>query len=501
MKLKGIFLCVIGLAVLGQDAKKLSLKEALQAAVENNLDVKLEKINVDSRSISLDLTRAGYEPSVSVETSHSEFDARPSNIFEGDADKTFTNKSDDLNLTFRKSEDFGLGYSVRLTNGRDDSTSATSFGESYSSNLTLGFEQKLLKGFGFDPGVPRKDEYVAKGNLQISKLDLEVRMAQVLVDTENAYWDLVQAIDDLKVKENSLKLAQQLYDQNKVKIEVGTLAPIELVSAEATVASREADIVVAENRVKAAEDRLKKILNLPPASWSQSIQPVDEPEFELQQPGLQEALDKALRNRAEMRRSDIQNDNANLEYRYQKNNLLPELNLSGGYSWRGTSNPKFNMAGEVIEGSSLSDAYTQITDRDLPGYNVALNLVWTPFNKAAKLNLARAEVALKQREVEDAQLRLNILEEVRSALRELESGAKSIVANEKARKFREENLKAEIQKFQNGLTTNFNVSQVQDELAQARSAEIASRIAYRKALASYLKALGTLINERNIIIP
>jgi len=501
MKLRGWLLTACCLGLSAQQGERLSLDEALRLAVQNNLDVQLEKLKVDSRSIALDLTRAGYEPVLESSLGSESYDYKPTNVFEGDPDNTFTNKRKNLNMTLRKSEDFGLGYSVAWNNSSSDSSSRTSFGQSYSSSLTLGFEQKLLSGFAFDPAIPRKDEYIARGYLGISRLDLEFRMIQVLAEAENAYWDLVQAHDDLKVRQNSLRLAQQLHEQNRIKIEVGTLAPIELVSAEATVASREADVVGAENRAKAAEDRLKRILNLPREQWSRSIVPKDEPGTPAPDVALQEALQRAESQRVELKSSALLTENALLDLRYRRNQTLPSLNLEGGYTLRGTSNPLLSQGGEVVEDSSFSDALSQVTSRDLPGFSVSLNFRWTPLNRAAKLQLAQSELDLRNRELEEQKIRTSIFEEVRGALRELDSTAKSIAANEKARHFREENLKAEIQKFQNGLSTNFNVAQAQDELAQANSAEIAARIAHRKAQVAYLQAIGSLIQERRIILP
>lgn len=490
-----------GSKLVAGESEQLSLVQALKDSVERNLDIKLERINVDAKAIELDLTRAIYEPAVTNNTSHQSYDAKPANIFEGEAEDIFTQENTTLDVGLQKMEDFGLSWSVDWSNQLRDSTSGTSFGESYFSTLSVGVEQKLLQGFAFDPEIPRKDEYVARGNLDMSRMDLSVKIMEILQKTENAYWDLVQSIEDLKVKQNSLKLAQQLYEQNKIKIEVGTLAPIELASAEATVASREAEIVSAENAVVAAEDQLKQILNLPPEQWSVRLIPVDEPAVEALDPDLDDSLRVAFDHRPEIQKDALAMENALLEFKARKNETLPELNLRAAYFLRGASNPVVNpQTGIVSEGSSYGDALSEVTGLDLPGYQVSLDLTWHPLNKQAKLNLARADITLRQQEVYSEQIKIGIREEVRSALRELKAYEKVIKANEKARRFKEENLKAEVQKFQNGLSTNFEVSQVQDELAQGILDEIQARINYRKSMVSYFKALGTLLNQRNIAL-
>lgn len=484
-----------------QEPNRLSLREVLNQAIERNLDIRLEQVKVDSSSLDFQSTRSIYEPQVTGTTQFQSFDARPSNIFEGDPAEKFTNDQTDLNVTLNKSEEFGFDWQVQLNNRLSDSSSGTSFGESYSGTWSIGFTQKLLRGFGFDAEVARKDEFIARGTLAVTELDLNLGIAQVIQDAENAYWDLVQAIEQLRVSENSLKLAKQLYDQNKIKIEVGTLAPIELVNAEATVARREASIVSDENAVRAAEDRLRKIMNLPPESWSTRIVPLDEPQTTPIDTDLIRDFETALGERSEMRQNAIRHENAMLDLKFQRNQLLPELNVNGAYFLRGTSNPQINMQGDVTEDSSYSDVIEQISEQDLPGYQVSLNLTWYPFNKAAKINKAKAEVSLRTQELETQQLRLRLLEEVRGAIRELETAEKSIKANEKARNFAEENLRAEQQKFQNGLTTNYRVAEVQDELAQRINEEIQARITYRKAVVAYYKAMGTLLQERQINLP
>ncbi|MCB1044265.1 MAG: TolC family protein [Acidobacteria bacterium] len=491
--------CLMASSMAWAQQVKLSLQDALKGAIETNLDIRLEKIKVDSSTLDFESTRAVYEPSVTSLVQFQSFDARASNIFEGDPEETFTNENGDLDITLSKAEDFGFDWRVNLTNNLRDSTSGTSFGKSYGATWSVGFSQKLLRGFGFDTEVSRKDEYIARGNLAISELDLRLMASRVLQDTENAYWDLVQSIEQLRVYKNSLKLAEQLYQQNKIKIEVGTLAPIELVNAEATVATREADIVSAENAVRAAEDRLRKLMNLPPDKWMLEIVPEDEPGTSPIKTDLVGDYETAVAQRVEMRQNRIRHENALLSLKYQNNQLLPELNFSGAYFLRGASNPLIDPnTGQVVETSSYSDTVDQISGQDLPGYQVSLNLTWNPFNKAAKIAKSRAEVELTTQDLETQRLRLQVLEEVRGAIRELETAEKSIKANEKARNFAEENLRAEQQKFQNGLTTNYRVAEVQDQLAQAISKEIQARISYRKAMTAYYQAIGTLVEQHNI---
>ncbi|CAM2007051.1 TolC family protein [Acanthopleuribacter pedis] len=500
--LKGLGLCTLLFSpIQAQQTKTITLQEALKTAVERNLDIELQRVNIEDQRFSLDLTRARYEPQVTGSLSSSNQEGEAQDADQGQAGSTYSDKTRAFNTTFQKSEDFGLEYSVRFNNSLFDSSQASRqlFGEIYSSSINFSATQQLLRGFNFDEEVYRRDQFVAKGNYHAALEDLNVQMVTVLKNTEDAYWDLVFAVEDLKVAQQSLDLAKQLYEQNRVKIEVGTLAPIELVNNEADIASRENDIVTKENAIRAAEDRLKRVMNLPLDDWRQHLTPADPIVIEAQTPDLTTAFQTALENRPEAKKNAIELENARLDLKYQKNQKLPGLSVTAGYGTSASSANDIDLqTGEVLGTGSWSDALSDAASFDLPGWQIQLDLTWAPFNQQAKLNHKKAELTMRRRQLEIEQNNLTIFEEVRAAIRELESSAKAIKAQEKTLKFREENLKAEEQKFQNGLSTNYRVSEVQEQLAQARTQLISSKVAYKKALTRYHQAVGKLSQHHNI---
>jgi outer membrane protein TolC len=507
---RGMLLCLLtgfSSAFAQQPTKKLSLIDALRTAVEQNLEIELQRVTVDTSGMDLDLTQARFEPVVTSEVGFRSADQEPSNNLQGEAGQTFTQESGQFNTSLDKNYDFGLGLRVSFNNNFSESDSQDAFpGKFYGSGLTLSATQELLRGFSLDKEVYKRDEYVARANVNIAREDLALAVDRIAQQTENAYWDLVLAIENLKVAEQSLELAKELYRQNKVKIEVGTLAPIELVNTEATVAERERAIVSSENTLRAAEDALKKVMNLPPSEWRYHIEPTEPLKVHFLETELDSAMEEAKKHRPEITKEALEREKALLEIKFQKNQQLPQLSVSGSYNTNGTDisdvapiDENDPTAGfEIIEASSLSDAWDEVIGNDFPGWSVSLNLSWTPWNKAAKLNSAKARASLRSSELRNQQNLINIYEEVRSAVRDLEANNKSIKASEKTLRFREENLKAEEQKFQNGLSTNYRVAEVQDELAQARSQLISSKVDYLKSVASYYKALGTLTKRFNI---
>lgn len=501
-----VILSCVSFALFGQAERKISLGEALKTAVERNLDLQLQRVTIESQDLNFDLTRAVYEPTVTSNLSTTKADREPEDILDGSS--AFSEKSDSFSAEYRKGYDFGFGYNIGFNTDISSSGSARQRpGDIYGSSLTFGFEQQLLRGFSLSKEIYKKDQYIAERDLAISEADLKTQISIVLQQTENAYWDLVYAQEQLKVTQQSLDLAKQLYEQNKIKIDVGTLAPIELVNTEATVANRERDIIDAENRVRAAEDALKKVMNLPFNEWRRKLQPTDRlsvPEIDINE---DKAYSMAINQRPELMKSELEIQKSQLEIKYNENQLKPELKFSGSYNGLGRdfpfdvpTNPDDPNSPTVSVDSKYSRALEESYKFEFPRYQFQLGLVWTPFNKQAKINLARSQVAFRRAELQTQQTEIDIMEEVRAAIRELEANIKAIRANEKSVRFQEENLKAEEQKFQNGLVTNYRVAEVQDLLSQARSTLIQSKVDYLKAVVSYHKAIGNLTKERNIAI-
>ena len=509
-----MILVCFGSGVSAQDQIELSLRDTLNKAIERNLDLQLERITLETRQLGLQSTRAVYEPTVTGLLSQATRNNEATQSTEGESGSTFTNEFLNFNTSFQKREDFGLQWNIDFNNGLQDIGSALSLGETYSSDITLGFQQSLLRGFSWDRVIPRYDEYIARGDLNLAREDMEIRMVAVLQQAENAYWDLVLAVEDYKVAEQSLELAKQLFEENKVKIEVGTLPSIELVNNQATIAQREADLVTAENAVFTAEDQLKKVLNLPPEEWTRKIVPSDPIVIPELQTDFEADLAVALRNRPEMQKNAHDLDKAQLTRRLRVNELRPDLVLAGGYETRGVSSPVTIV--ETIRDtdgdgrpnpedadripSSYDQALSKVIGNELPGWSVSLNLTWNPLNRAAKINLAQADAEIKRVELNAEVVKLDIMEQVRSAARELNSNLKSIRANEQNLKFQRENLKAEVQKFQNGLSTNYLVSEAQNNVATAESQLNSARINYLKAIVEYHRSLGKLLEERRISI-
>jgi outer membrane protein TolC len=331
---------------------------------------------------------------------------------------------------------------------------------------------------------------------------------ETIYSVEDAYWNLVYSIDNLEVKRWSLKLAQDLLDKNRRSVEVGQLAPIEVLSAQAEVATREADILQAEAQVKNNEDRLKMILNLSAEEEKAftSIEPKDKPKSQETKMALDEALVTAMENRPELRASRIGLKNQELNVTYAKNQLLPGLDLTASYWSPGVSgeqiiylnnNPLTGIIiGRVPGGSSaaMKDAFNFKYQNWSVGLTLTLpmnNFLSRAMYTQAKLNMEQSLLNLKSQEQQ-------IFLEIKNAVRAVETNYKRIQAYRVARELAEQKLAAEEEKLKVGLSTNYMVLQYQRDLSTARSTELRAIVDYNLSTAALDRALGLSLKNKDM---
>ncbi|OGD16823.1 MAG: hypothetical protein A2Y69_03770 [Candidatus Aminicenantes bacterium RBG_13_59_9] len=378
----------------------------------------------------------------------------------------------------------------------------------YGSTLRFDFRQPLLRDFGIK--VTRNDILIGQNNYEKSGIDLEQTIADIIYTVEEAYWNLVYSQENLKVRQQSLKLAQDLLAKNQRAVEVGTLAPIEILSAQAEVATREADILSVEAEVKNNEDRLRTIINLSDDEMKQSlpIKPVDAPKFEERQVNVEEALLMAMQNRTELKSLKVDLRTQDLNVGYTKNQLLPRLDLTASYYSPGISGDRIlylddNPLTGVIIGVVPGPAKNAIKD--------AFNLKYNNWSVGLTLDIplnsffSRAAHAQAKLELEQSMLQLKNQEqtiylEIRNGVRSVETNYKRVQSYRVARELAEKKLLAEEEKLKVGLSTNFIVLTYQRDLSNARIAELRSIVDFTISAASLEKATGTNLKSKNISV-
>ncbi|HNZ96592.1 MAG TPA: TolC family protein [Thermoanaerobaculia bacterium] len=394
---------------------------------------------------------------------------------------------------------------VNWVNGRFKTNSRFSIlNPSYSSGLNLVLNQPLLRDSGRE--ATERGIVIARNNREISRLTFVQRVTDLLREVEEGYWNLVEARYQLQVSEAALDLARRLHEQNRVRVDVGTLAPLELVQSEVGIATREEEIIRARFAVGNAEDRLRQLLGLDRDAqlWAAEIVPESEAEISAPLLPVEKAIDRALDSRPELASRRTTRRNLEIEAAWRRNQLLPRVDLQATYKLNGVGGDVLVRSpdGSVIASApgGWDDALQQVADLDYRGWTVGIGFSYPLGNRSARAQQASAELAVEQASTQEQELELSIATEVRTAVRAVEAAAKAIESAKASRRLAEKNLEAEQRKYENGLSTSFQVLQIQDDLTAARSRVVSAVSGYRRALAAYRRALGTLLEESHVTV-
>jgi outer membrane protein TolC len=484
---------------------KLSLDDCITRALKDNLSVAIQVLNPEISATSVARSEEKYIPTLSVDWSSRNTESASYSFLDA-AGTAIVDATNNFGFTANQTLPFGGSLSISLSGYKTDSNrTGSTINPRYSSTLRLNFNQPLLKDFGSK--MSRREILIARNNYQVSEYQLKRTLMDTIYSIESAYWSLVYSLDNLEVRRQSLQLARDLLEKNKRSVEIGTLAPMDVLSAQAEVATREADLIQAETQVLSNEDQIKVLLNIPEEESRRitAIVPTDEASFVEVTYGLDEALAIAIENRPDLETMKLQMMNEQFNLSYQKNQLLPDLNLTVSYWSPGVSGTQILYDGNPIFGIVIGEIPGGITDSLKDTFNfkytnwsLGLSLgipLNTLLSKAsytqAKLNLRQAKLELENQEQQ-------IYLEIKNAVRTVEANYRRIIAYKLARELAEQKLSAEEEKLKVGLTTNYMVLSYQRDLANARISELNSIIAYNVSLAGLERSLGISLREKNI---
>ncbi|MDH7492381.1 MAG: TolC family protein [Candidatus Saccharicenans sp.] len=502
-----IFLVLAGSSLQAQEEKvlRLTLEECIIRTMKNNLSVAIQELSPELASASLSKAREKYYPTLSFNYNQRETNTASYSWLDS-AESTQT-KYNSLSGSISQSIPFGGSLNISLDSYKNDTNQRLqTINPRYGSTLRFDFTQPLLQNFGYN--ISRKEIIIARNSLEVSQAQLEKTLMDMVYSVEQAYWALSYAIDTLEVRRQSLKLAQELLEKNKRSVEIGTLAPIEILSAQSEVATREADIIQAELAVKNAEDQLKVLMNMSEEEEKQyeAIIPVDKPRFEQKAIQLEEALSIALANRPDLRSVQIELRNQQFNLSVAKNQLLPQLNLNASYWSPGISgdriiyqndNPLTGIVVGTIPGPR-SDSIKDALNFKYNNWSIGLSLNIPLSNVVSRTTYAQAKINLEQALLNMKRQEQQALLEIKTALRDVEANLKRVQAYRVARELQEKKLAAEEEKLKVGQSTNYIVLMYQRDLANARATELKSIIDYNISLANLERALGLSLKNRNM---
>jgi len=473
---------------------ELTLAQALELALRNTLDLDVAARYYERSGYGIGAAEGVFDPSLTASVETSSRKSPQTRSFQ-----SLEQKSQSFDLGIGGLTRLGTQYSLGLGATRSDSPTNTTIpgyveiNPTFSAGLTASVTQPLLRGFGRQVNT----RLVVQSRLarDASAWDFVQSVQSVVQSVENAYWDLSYALGNLEAKKEALERAKDFNRITKIKIDVGALAPIEIVQTEVTIAQREQEIILAEGQIGAAQDQLKRLLNVTDAAgWARPIVPVDPPSDETVTLDVDAGIRSALEQRPEVRQALNTIESRKIGLAWNRDELRPRLDAKGTY---GLSGVGFNQE-SVRPGSSYSDAVYQMRDFDYPNWSLGLTFSVPVFNRTAKANAAIAATDLELAKTNLALLKQNLAVEVRAAARNVDTAVRSVAAARKARELAERNLDAERKKFDNGMTTSFTVAQVQNDLTAARSNELLAVAGHLKALTAWHKAVGDLLPVKGV---
>jgi outer membrane protein TolC len=482
--------------------RRLSIDEAVALALEQNLDLQVDRIDPQIQDTTVAVARSGWTPVFFSSLSTRSQTNPPQDIFAGDQ-TAITNENLTSNAGVQQLLPFGgASYSVNWNSGRVATNNIfSSFNPQLNSSISLNYTQPLLRNFTID--ATRQQVLVSRKNREISDVQLQQSIAVTTRNVKNAYWDLVFAISNLAVQRQSLELAQRSYRDNRARVEIGTMAPLDIVQAEAEVAQREEGVILAEATISRAEDRLRALISNPAEQsefWNTRLEPSDPPTFTPAAVNIDAAVKNALAARTDLNTSRKQIESNNIAIRYFRNQSLPDVNALVNYSAIGLAGTQFELTNEFPPqvlgqtqrgfGSALNDVFAS----DFPTWSLQLQVNYPIGSSNAESNLARARLQNAQAQKQLQNSELQVTTQVRELGRNVMTNAKRIEATRASRALAEKRLEAEEKRFQAGLSNSFLVIQAQRDLAQARNNELAATIDYLKSVVDYETAQVAPIN-------
>ncbi len=463
----------------------LSIDEAVTIALQRNLGIAVERYSREASRLGIQQNLGIYDLGLSASAAYSDVKSEPQpGTFQGSETKD-TRLNLGLSQLLPSGGTATLGW---LTDKSESSRPADLLpGQKfeptfYQTNPTLRFTQPLLKNFG-----RLQTDYniaVARLNSDISRENFALQVTSVVQQVENAYWDLCGAREQLRVANEALGLAKELHQMNKVRVDVGTLAPLELVQSEVGIATSEENIITAQAAVGDAEDRLRRLLNFQQGeAWEETIVPETNPETEHPNVVVSEAISTAMTARPELSSQRLNVKVNEIGAAYYRHQTLPTLDANASY-------------GLKTGVTSSGDLFRNITD--FPGWSVGITFGFPLQNRTARAQSAIAAVNLDRAKASTQDLELQVITEVRTAARQVDTAAKQIDSARISRTLAEKNLDAERKRYENGMSTSFQVTQIQQDLTSARSREVSAVTGYRKALVEYYRAIGKLLDQSGV---
>ena len=492
----------------------LSLDDAVKLALERNLDIAVQRLNPQTFDYSLAALYAAYKPAVTSQLSTQSVLNPPQNTLQGvpsgalgiTQGTTVGNAGLTQNLRWG-----GGGYVVTLNNNKQTTNSTTStINPSFNTNYSAQYTQPLLRGFKID--TTRQQLVVTRLNQEISETQLQASIINTLSNVRNAYWDYVYALQAVDVAKESLDLASKLVQDNQTRVEVGTMAPIDVVQAQSEAATRRQTLVSAQATRRTTELALKRLIvsGTQDPTWSSNLDPTDRPEFRPEAIDVAGAVTRALSARTDLTIAKKNLESNDVTYKLLRNQVLPQVDFVGRYGIIGRGGTQITRNGtgltpgqtgivSTIPGG-LADAFSTMFGNDYPTWTAQVNVSYPLGKSQAEANVARAKIQQDQVTAQLKQIELQVATDVTNAAITAQTNGEAVQAAQAARELAQKKLEAEQSKFEVGMSTNYFVVQAQRDLRDAQISELRAVLNYRKALVEFERLQQTTLQNLGITV-
>jgi HAE1 family hydrophobic/amphiphilic exporter-1 len=496
---------------VGQVRRTLTLNQAIEMAMGNNLDIAIERTNVDSATQAIQAARGAFDPVLQWKPDIDNTQTPTPSLIDSTTGKVTQHSAGESFALHESSPWSGMSFDAsfddhRLTLG----SPFVAINPFYISQLRFGITQPLLRGRGTD--AARALVTIRSRQRDVSAAELEARAIDVAARTATAYWDLVALRRQGEVNAEAVDLARTQLERDRRRIAAGSLAAVELSASEAELEKRLDDWYRTSGAVTEQENALKTLLahDRGDPLWAVALEPTESAAAE--PPSvilLDDAVREALRRRPELREVDSQVAANEVETRQNADLTRTQVNLVASYTLSGLAGTTRGLPPSLAAlgmasglpsstsggaGASLASLFAG----DYQSVQVGLEISFTARNRAAQANVASDAIARKRLEFMRARAEQAVAAEVRNALQALETARQRVRASDAASQAAREKLESESRLFANGESTNFLVLTRQNEYSDARRRQVEAQAALAKAVAQYQTATATILSERAI---
>ena len=500
---------------------ELSLKDAIRLALLNNLEIQIENYNEELNRELILVTKGFYDPLLILEVGLDSRRNPTSSILDaGSGVSINTFKSVGFSSILQQNVQSGGQFRLSFDNNRSTTNSLFRFmNPSFGSNFDLSFTQPLWRGF-LKTQTERQLKLHNLGH-RISDSQFKQKVSEIIQQVENQFWELVFAVENHETRRQSMELAALQYRNNERRVQVGVLAPIEITSSQAEVATREQEMIQGEVQIINAQNGLKRLLAADNQSslWNLTLLPTDRPQMQPIGITLPDAISMALERRPELEQIQLELEKVGVDRDYYRKETKPQVNLVANLASTGRAGQIFQDILADTDGDGVPDtrvgrssdlsnpffgnfgsAWSQVFGYDYINYGVALNLQVPLRNRTDEAQLAQVGINERRHFSRLKNQQQLILVEVRNSFEEIAIQGKRLDAARVARRLSEEQLQGENKRFEAGLSTNFELLRYQRDLAQAQVQELRALVDYQLAVTALQKAMYTIVDERDLVV-